>query len=154
MKELIIIPLSLKEANQYVKEHHRHHKEARGYKFALGVTDTSDNLHGVAIVGRPVSRMLDDGSTLEVTRLATDGHKNACSCLYAATWRVARAMGYKKLVTYILTSEPGTSLKAAGWKCIGKCGGRSWNRANRPRIDNHPTELKLRFEMTTQEASQ
>lgn len=75
---------------------------------------------GVAIVGRPVSRHLDDGWTLEVNRLCTDGSRNACSALYAAAWRAARAMGYKRLVTYILESENGASLRAAGWKCVGR----------------------------------
>lgn len=81
---------------------------------------------GVAIVGRPVSRYLDDGWTLEVNRLCTDGTKNACSFLYFAAWRVAKNLGYKKLITYILDSENGASLKASGWKCVGKCGGKCW----------------------------
>lgn len=81
---------------------------------------------GVAIVGRPVSRYLGDGWTLEVNRLCTDGTKNACSFLYSATWRVAKNLGYKKLITYILDSENGASLKASGWKCVGKCGGKCW----------------------------
>jgi hypothetical protein len=91
--------------------------------------------------------MLDDGWTAEVVRLATDGSKNVCSMLYAASWRAARAMGYRRVITYILDSEPGTSLIAAGWKCIGECGGGSWSRTSRPRIDKAPLQKKIRFEI-------
>lgn len=98
---LDICPMTLKEANAFVEQHHRHHKPVVGHKFSIGCTD-GEKIVGVAIVGRPVSRHLDDGWTLEVNRLCTDGAKNACSMLYAACWRAARAMGYKKLVTYIL----------------------------------------------------
>ena len=115
---LEIVPISLAEANQYVSEHHRHHKPVVGHKFSVGCTD-GENIVGVAIVGRPVARYLDDGWTLEVNRLCTDGTRNACSMLYAAAWRAARAMGYRKIITYILDTEPGTSLRAAGWKCVG-----------------------------------
>ena len=146
MKRIQIVPISLKEANIFVERTHRHHSKVVGHKFSIAIADEDENIRGVAIVGRPVSRSLDDGWTLEVTRLATDGVKNGCSMLYAAAWRVAKALGFKRLVTYILNSEKGTSLKAAGWKCIGECGGGTWNRKNRPRIDKHPTQLKIRFE--------
>jgi hypothetical protein len=102
---------------------------------------------GVVIVGKPVARMLADGWTCEVTRLASDGTKNACSMLYRAAWRAARAMGYRRLVTYTLAEEPGTSLRAAGFRLIGEAGGGSWSRKDRPRVDLHPTELKLRWEL-------
>jgi hypothetical protein len=101
----------------------------------------------VVTVGRPVARHLDDGWTLEVTRLCTDGTKNACSLLYAAAWRAARAMGYRRIGTYILDTETGTSLTASGWKCLGKAGGGSWSVPSRPRVDKHPTQIKLRYEM-------
>jgi hypothetical protein len=91
--------------------------------------------------------MLQDGYTAEVLRLCSDGTKNTCSMLYAAAWRAVRAMGYRKLVTYILISESGTSLRAAGWKCIGEAGGGSWNRTSRPRVDTHPLQKKIRFEV-------
>lgn len=103
---------------------------------------------GVATIGRPVARMLDDGWTLEVNRLCTDGTKNACSKLYSAAWRVAKNMGYKKLITYILDSENGSSLFASNWKCVGERGGGSWNVKSRPRVDKHPLPKKLLFEVT------
>ena len=101
----------------------------------------------MAIVGRPVARRLDDGLTLEVNRLATDGTPNACSCLYGAAWRVARELGYRRLVTYILASESRTSLKAACWTCVGEAGGGSWSVPTRPREDKHPVEKKVRWEI-------
>lgn len=126
--------MTLKEANAYVEQYHRHHKPVVGHKFSIGCSD-GEKIVGVAIVGRPVARHLDDGWTLEVNRLCTDGTRNACSMLYAAAWRAARAMGYKRLVTYILESESGVSLKAAGWKCVGQTGGPRWTGKRRV---NHP----------------
>lgn len=143
---LEIVPCELAEANEFVRQHHRHHQPVVGHKFSLAV-EKDGAVCGVAIVGRPVSRMLDDGWTLEVTRCATSGEKNACSALYAACWRVTRAMGYKRLITYVLLSETGTSVRAAGWKEIGKAGGGSWSRGSRPRVDKHSTQLKIRFEV-------
>lgn len=143
---LEIVPISLAEANFFVAENHRHHSPVVGHKFSIAVADDGGTVRGVAIVGRPVSRMLDNGWTLEVNRVATDGTPNTCSMLYAASWRAAKALGYKKLITYILNSEPGTSLKAAGWKCLGECGGGSWSRRSRPRVDTNPTQLKIRWE--------
>ncbi len=142
-----LVPISLRDAREFVRQMHRHHRAPQGGKFAIAVAD-GKKVIGVSIVGRPVSRRLDDGWTAEVTRLATDGTKNACSMLYAASWRAARAMGYRRMVTYILSEEPGTSLTAAGWKCIGLCGGGSWSRESRPRIDNAPLQVKIRFEVT------
>jgi hypothetical protein len=144
--KLTIMPCTLDDANVFVKRHHRHHGPVVGHKFSLGVVDTTDRLRGVAIVGRPVARWLDDGMTLEVTRVATDGCKNACSMLYGACRRAAFALGYRRLVTYVLHSEAGTSLTAAGWKCLGTAGGGSWRRASRPRIDRHPLQQKFRWE--------
>lgn len=142
---LDIVPITLAEANTFVERYHRHHKPVVGHKFSIGATD-GENIVGVAIVGRPVSRYLDDGLTLEVTRCCTDGTKNACSILYGATWRAARAMGYKKVVTYILESENGASLKASGYKCIGQAGGLRWTGKRRPQVDLYPAQMKLRFE--------
>lgn len=102
---------------------------------------------GVAIVGRPVARQSQDGLTAEVKRLATDGTRNACSILYAAAWRAARALGYRRLITYTLPEEGGASLRGAGWRCIGSAGGGAWSRRARPRVDLHPTQQKLRWEM-------
>src|SRR5690606_13651728 len=99
------------------------------------------------IVGRPVSRMLQDGWTAEVTRCCTDGARNACSLLYRAAWRAARAMGYLRLITYTLPKEGGASLRGAGWTCIGIAGGGSWSRRARPRVDTHPKQRKLRWEI-------
>ena len=145
-----VIPLPLDEANAFVEEHHRHHGRVVGHKFSLGVcrSDECGNavIHGVAIVSRPVARRLDDGLTLEITRVATDGAKDACSALYGACRRAAFALGYKKLVTYTLASESGVSLKAAGYRVVGEVLGRSWSCQSRPRVDKHPTQAKLRWE--------
>lgn len=145
---LTIIPCDLAEANVFVAQHHRHHLPVVGHKFSIAVMDEQQQIRGVAIVGRPVARNLDNGWTLEVNRVATDGCPNACSALYAAAWRAAKAPGYKRLVTYILESEPGTSLRAAGWKCLGTAGGGSWHTpgSGRPRVDKHPLQTKLRWE--------
>jgi hypothetical protein len=92
--------------------------------------------------------MRDDGETAEVTRLCTDGTRNACSFLYGACARAAFALGFKRIGTYILASEPGTSLAAANWRLVGETSGGSWSRGNRPRVDKHPTQSKLLFEVT------
>lgn len=143
---LTVVPLTLREANRFVLDVHRHHGRVQGCKFSIGVVDEDGTLRGVAIVGRPTARHRDDGETAEVTRLATDGCPNACSALYAAAWRTARAMGYRRLGTYILDSEPGTSLRAAGWKLMGEAGGGTWNRPNRSRVDTHAVQPKLLWE--------
>ena len=142
-------PISLREARAYVNRHHRHHKAPQGGKFAIGVND-GVKVVGVVIVGRPVSRHLDNGYTAEVTRCCTDGTKHAASKLYAAAWRAARAMGYKRLITYVLESEPGTSVKAAGWKEIGAAGGGTWDCPSRPRVDTHQTGQKTLWEVQAQ----
>ena len=147
MGEMKIVPISLAEANAFVEQHHRHHGPVVGAKFCIACAE-GETVHGVAIVGRPVARMLDDGWTLEVTRVATDGARNACSMLYGAAWRTAKALGYRKLITYTLASEPGASLRAAGWRVVGEVRGRSWSCASRPRVDKHPLQQKLRWEAT------
>ena len=141
---LNIVPIKLKDANAFVKQHHRHHKPTVGHICSLAVAD-DDKIVGVAIIGRPVARRLDNGLRAEVLRCCTDGTKNACSMLYASAWRATRALGYKEIGTYTLDTEEGTSLKAAGWKCLGKCGGGSWDCKSRPRIDHHPAQMKIRW---------
>lgn len=143
--KLLLVPITLDEANAFVRAHHRHHKPVPGAKFCIGVACDGEVV-GVAIVGRPVARMLDDGWTLEVNRTCTDGTKNANSMLYGATRRAAWALGYRKLITYTLPEEGGGSLTAAGWKCIGERGGGKWSRESRPRVDTHPTQGKLLWE--------
>ena len=143
---LRVTPITLAEANAFVARHHRHHEPVPGAKFSLAVSDEDGIVRGVAIVGRPVARMLQDGWTLEVNRCCTDGMRNACSMLYGATWRAARALGYRRLVTYTLPEEGGSSLRAAGWRLIGEAGGGSWSRPSRPRVDTAPTQVKLKWE--------
>ena len=145
---LILQPLTLREAAAFVRVHHRHHGPPQGGKFAIGVS-ASDQVVGVAIVGRPVARMLDNGWVAEVLRLCTDGTPHAASKLYAACWRAARAMGYRGLITYVLASELGTSIAAAGWREVGAAGGGSWDRVSRPRVDTHPTGQKTLWEVGT-----
>lgn len=140
---LIIVPLSLAEANELVRRLHRHHEPVVGHKFSIGA-EQDGKIVGAAIVGRPVARHRDDGWTLEVTRLVTDGTKNACSALYAAAWRAARAMGYRRLGTYILETEEGTSLRAAGWKLVHHTqGGRTWDTPSRPRVPAQQEQKQL-----------
>lgn len=128
MSHLQIRPISMSAANTYVEINHRHHSRAQGCKFCLSVYD-NDRLCGVAIVGRPIGVHDDDGLTLEVTRCCTDGTKNAPSCLYSAAARVAKAMGYQKIQTFILESESGTSLRASGWRLESENAGKAhaWN---------------------------
>lgn len=147
--KLELLTISLAEANAYVSEHHRHHKPVVGHKFSLCAI-ISGKIVGVCIVGRPVARARDDGLTLEVTRLCTDGTKNACSFLYGAAARACFALGYQRIGTYVLASEGGTSLRASGWKLLGQRGGGTWNRTGRPRVDAHPIEPKLLFETSSQ----
>jgi len=150
-REMIkLIPIFQDEAKAFVQQHHRHHKAPIGSIFQIGAS-VDNKVVGVVIVGRPVARKLQDGYTAEVTRLCTDGTKNVCSKLYAAAWRAAKAMGYRRLITYILESERGTSLRAAGWKEIGRAGGLSWNVPSRPRVDKCPTQMKILFEKIKQE---
>lgn len=146
---LTIVPLTLREANAFVGEMHRHHRPVRGCSFCVGVEDEHRTLRGVAIAGRPVSRRLQDGRTLEVTRVATDGTPNACSKLYAAVRRAAPHLGYRRLVTYTLASESGASLRGAGWRRVADVSGGSWSRASRRREDRHPLGPKVRWEAET-----
>lgn len=136
--------IELKEANAFVSRLHRHHDPVRGHRFSLGAY-CSGNLVGVAIVGRPVARMVDYTTTVEVVRLCTDGTKNACSFLYGASARAARALGYTDIITYTLESESGISLKAAGWDMDAVTGGGSWDCASRRRNNTAPTCPKKRW---------
>ena len=142
---LTLTPVALATANAFVNAHHRHHKATAGHKFTIGCAKDGE-LVGVAIVGRPVSRYLDDGWTLEVNRLCTTGEKNACSILYAASARAAKAMGYRKIITYTLDSESGSSLRAAGWSCAGLAGGKCWTGSRKPASALYPAQMKLRYE--------
>lgn len=146
---LCVTPIDFAEANAFVALLHRHHKPMPGCKFCVAVSDETGTVRGVAMIGRPVARLLDDGWTLEVNRCCTDGARNACSMLYQAAWRAARALGYRKLITYTLESEGGASLRGAGWKCIGKATtavGQGWSVPSRPRVDTHPLQQKLKWE--------
>lgn len=134
IRMLYLTPINLDEANAFVILHHRHHSSVPGAKFSLAVSE-GETVRGVAIVGRPVARKLDNGWTLEVNRVCTDGARNACSMLYGAAWRAAKALGFRRLITYTLLDEGGASLRAAGWRLLGERGGGNWNVPTRPRID-------------------
>jgi hypothetical protein len=130
-----IIPITLRQAKEFVAQYHRHNKPPVGWKFGVGLVK-SDALVGVATAGRPVARMLDDGLTLEVNRTCTDGTRNANSMLYGAIWRAAKAMGYSKCITYTQAGETGASLRAAGFvkaKDLEPAAG--WTRPSRGRSD-------------------
>jgi hypothetical protein len=142
-----LTPVSIRDANRFVQAHHRHAGPVPGAKFALGVASGGE-LVGVALVGRPVARALDDGRTLEVRRLCTTGAPNACSLLLGAAWRAARALGYRRLVTSTLASEPGTSLRAVGWRATGRVRARSWSCPSRPRVNKHPLAERVRWEIS------
>lgn len=133
---LHIVPVRFEDACGFVAMWHRHHKPPVGHKFSLGVADEQDRLVGVAMVGRPVARHLDDGLTLEVNRTATDGTANANSALYGAAWRAAKALGYRRLITYTQAGETGASLRGAGWRTVAQLPPRpGWNMPSRPRDD-------------------
>lgn len=144
---LEIQPISFKEACEFVRLHHRHHKAPQGWKFGCAVND-GEKVVGVIMVGRPVARHLDDGWVVEVTRCCTDGTKHVASKLYAAAWRAARALGFRRLITYTLEQEKGTSLVAAGFKELYSTPGRSWSVPSRPRVDKHPIGPKTLWERT------
>lgn len=135
-----LIPVTLRDANSFVGRLHRHHKPVVGHKFSIGLHD-GEQMRGVVIVGRPVSRHQDNGTTLEVTRCCTDGFRNGCSTLYRAAWRVAMNLGYRRLITYTLPQEGGASLRGSGFKLIGERKGGNWNVQSRPR-DNTSEHLQ------------
>ena len=131
---LHIAPVRFRAAAAFVADWHRHNGVPIGALFCLGVADDGQVLHGVAIVGRPLARMFDDGQTAEVARCCTDGTEHACSMLYGAAWRAAKAMGYTRLITYTRASEGGASLRGAGWRVTAQRRAHpGWSRPSRPR---------------------
>lgn len=143
---LQLVPCSVQDARAFILQNHRHHAPPLSGLFALAAS-LDGEVVAVAIVGRPVSRMMQDDWTVEVTRLASDGSRNACSFLYRAAWRAARALGWRRLVTFTLATESGSSLRAASMRCLGTAGGGSWSRPSRPRVDRAPTQIKMRWEI-------
>jgi len=141
---LEVTPINLEQANAFVALLHRHHKPVPGAKFALAVADDERKVRGVAIVGRPVARHLDDGWTLEVNRCCTDGARNACSMLYGAAWKAAKALGFRRIVTYTLPEEGGASLRATGWRPTYGVGGTPWNNNTRQRAENAHSDNKVK----------
>ena len=139
-----LVPLERDECCAYVDAFHRHHDPVRRDRFRIGA-EVDGKLVGIVQVGNPVARGLCDGKTLEVLRLCTDGTPNACSFLYSAAARVARDLGYDKIITYILKREEGGSLRAAGWHKEADVRGKSWNTPSRPRQTTAPTEDKQRW---------
>lgn len=140
--EALPVPVTFREACNFIDKHHRHHPAPQGMKFALGLSN-GQHLVGVITAGRPVSRFRDNGWVLEVTRLCVKrAYKHACSKLYAAAARVAREMGYRSLITYTLEEEAGASLRATGFQMAGISPGGSWRSSNRSREDRHPTGPK------------
>jgi len=142
-----IIPISLKFANDYVAKFHRHNKPVQGHKWSLAIS-VMNGIIGVGIVGRPIARYLDDGLTLEVLRVCTNGERNANSFLYGRIAKIARLMGYKKIITYTLTKETGASLRAIGAKPVANCKPQEWNCKKRPRkTQDVYKEEKVRWEL-------
>lgn len=149
---LVAVPMELKDSNEFVAKYHRHHAPVVRDKFRVGCSEDGI-LVGVANVGRPVSRALCDGKTLEVTRLCTTGERNVCSFLYSRCARIAKEMGYSKIITYILETEDGTSLKASGWHKEADIKGHSWDTPSRRRATTAPTCDKQRWAKELKEAS-
>lgn len=146
---MIHLRINLRDAYAFINQHHRHHRRPQAAYWALGAWEDKSlqRLLGVAVVGRPQARHLaKDPRTAEVLRLCTDGTPNACSFLLSAARRVCHSFGLTSVITYTLASEPGASLRAAGWKVTHRTRGESWSRPSRPRSDKHPTEPKLRWE--------
>ena len=138
------VPIELKEANRFVDSLHRHHSSVHRDKFRIGC-EINGKLVGVVQLARPVSRVLDNGKTIEVVRLCSDGTPNVCSFLYAKAARIAKEMGYEKIITYILDTESGISLKASGWTKEADTIGHSWDCKSRPRNTTSPTCNKQRW---------
>lgn len=142
---MTIVPLELRDLNTLVESLHRHHKPVQGHRFSIGV-EHKGVIVGGASVGRPTARMTNQREVLEVTRLVTDGTKNACSALYSAAARIGKEMGYKRIQTFILDTENGTSLKAAGWIFEQSSAGGDWTRQSKPnRRQDQPQCPKQRW---------
>ena len=139
-------PIELASANAYVTQFHRHLNAVVGHVASLGLYDAV-GLRGVLILGRPLARHQDNGHTIEVLRLCSDGSKNACSKLYGAARKWAKQHGKRRILTYTLPGESGASLKASGFVCTGSTEGGSWHRPSRERTDKAPTVAKVRWEL-------
>lgn len=144
---LRVLEIELRVANHFVAQYHRHHKPDKRHKFSLGCLDSEGLLRGVAICGRPKGRWAPEkaNTTLEVTRVATDGKRNACSILYGAARREAIKRGFRECITYTRADEPGTSLRAAGWKEVAKIRGRHWDTPTRRRKDSTEVIDRVRW---------
>jgi hypothetical protein len=151
---LHIVAVSFKTAREFVDRVHRHHRSPQGHKFSIAAHTEDGARVGVAIVGRPVARAFDDGLTLEVTRVATDGTANACSALYAAAWRTAKNSGHRRLITYTQDGETGASLKGAGWRKAADLPPRAgWDAPSRPRASRGTENIaRALWEITTHDA--
>lgn len=153
--KLRVVPVDLKSAQEFVAAHHRHHEPPIGHKFSVGVA--RDNvLVGVAIIGRPVSRVIQsEGATLEVIRSATDGTGNANSMLYGAARRAAFALGYDRLITYTQDGETGASLRAAGYRVVAQRPARpGWDTPSRPRENRADHVARTLWETTHDQEGQ
>jgi len=139
-------PLTLAQANELVRTLHRHHQPVRGHRFSIGAYDNEGRCVGAVIVGRPVARAIEPYEVAEVTRLVTDGTRNACSFLYGRAAAAAAAMGFKYIQTYTLLEEGGASLRGAGWVCDGvvRRDGVGWG-SREGRRDDQPTSTKTRW---------
>lgn len=144
---LEIQPIRFAEAAEYIRRHHRHHKPPKSWLFGCAVND-GEKVVGAVVVGRPVARMYDNGQNAEVTRLCTDGAKNAGSMLLGAAKRAAMALGYRKLYSYTRSDESGASYRAAGWRVIAERPARSWAKSSvgRPRVDKSEPYQRLLWE--------
>ena len=140
-------PIRQRDAKEYIRAHHRHLRPPVGWLFGISAVDESGGIVGVATVSRPVARHLDDGWTAEVSRCCTDGKRNACSFLYRRCWRAAKAIGYRRLITYTLEAEGGASLRGAGFVVLGSRGGGNWGRPSRPRCPAEAPQTKLLWEI-------
>jgi hypothetical protein len=144
---LTLTPVTLRQAQEFVDRVHRHHDAPQGHRVSVGVADETGLLRAVGVLGRPVARGADDGLTAEITRVASDGAPNACSMIYGALCRVAKALGYRRVITYTLKGvENGASLRASGWQLDGETSGGEWKRSDgKPRKNTHPTTPKIRW---------
>ena len=142
---LVIQPVTFSEACQFIRRHHRHHRPPVGSVFQIVVND-GEKIVGVIVAGRPVARMLDNGTVIEVTRCCTDGTMNACSLLYGAAWKAAKSLGWSRMVTYTLPEEGGGSLRATGAMPVYDAGGGLWIHSGRMRANDHPLGSKVRWE--------